>query len=88
MDDKNRDAWFQQLKKARPSDRNWWVAVCLSVFLGVFGADRFYLGYTWSAVFKLATFGGVGLWYVIDLVLLFLGKLSDADGGELGPPWM
>ena len=42
------------------------VTLLLSVFLGLWGADRFYLGRTRSALFKLFTFGGFGYWWLID----------------------
>lgn len=43
-------------------------AYLLSIFLGVFGVDQFYLGYYSYGVGKLLTLGGAGLWYVYDLV--------------------
>jgi TM2 domain-containing membrane protein YozV len=54
-------------------------ALLLSFFFGVFAADRFYLGYVVSAVFKLLTVGGFGLVYVIDLILILLGWLGPSD---------
>jgi len=43
-------------------------AYFLSVFLGVFGADHFYLGNYYSGFAKLASFGGLGVWWVVDIV--------------------
>lgn len=56
------------------------VAVLLSLFLGGFAADRFYLGYMISGVFKLLTLGGFGIVYTIDLFLILFGYLGPADG--------
>lgn len=55
-------------------------AFLLSLFLGVFGADRFYLGRYVSASFKLITIGGLGVAYTIDLFLILFGFLGPSDG--------
>lgn len=63
--------------------RSFLVTFFLSLFLGIFGADRFYLGKTGSALAKLFTFGGFGVWYLIDLILLLANKAFDKQGREL-----
>lgn len=56
------------------------VACLLCFFLGVFGAHRFYLGKTWSGVGMLLTFGGLGIWMLIDLFMLAYGVFKDGQG--------
>lgn len=56
------------------------VAFLLSWLLGAVGADRFYLGYTGLGIAKLLTLGGLGIWALIDTVLLAFGKLKDRHG--------
>jgi hypothetical protein len=65
------------------SDKDWLVAVVLSALLGTLGIDRFYLGYVALGVLKLITFGLCGIWWLIDLILIAVGSLNDADGRPL-----
>ena len=55
-------------------------AILLSIFLGLFGADRFYLGYTTLGVLKLLTAGGFGIWALIDICLITMGILKPKNG--------
>ena len=45
-------------------------ALILSIFLGVWGVDRFYIGSTGVGVGKLLTCGGCGVWTIIDWFLI------------------
>jgi hypothetical protein len=54
-------------------------AAVLCFMLGVFGAHRFYVGKTGTAVLQLVTLGGVGLWMLYDLVLILTGQFRDED---------
>jgi TM2 domain-containing membrane protein YozV len=55
----------------------------LSFFLGSFGVDRFYLGYTGLGVAKLLTLGGCGIWSIVDFIMIATKSLKAADGSEL-----
>ncbi|XP_060564921.1 TM2 domain-containing protein CG11103-like [Ruditapes philippinarum] len=56
-----------------------------SVLLGFLGMDRFCLGHTGTAVGKLITLGGVGIWWIVDVVLLVTGVLIPEDGSNWVP---
>lgn len=61
-------------------EKDWLVALLLSIFVGVLGIDRFYLGYVGLGILKLLTFGGFFIWALIDLILIVMNKLPDAQG--------
>ena len=58
-------------------------ALLLSLFLGGLGVDRFYLGYTGLGIAKLLTFGGLGVWALIDFIMIAMRKVKAADGSAL-----
>ena len=63
--------------------KEWLVALLLSIFLGTFGVDRFYLGHVGLGIGKLLTFGGCGIWWLIDVILIAVGNVTDAKGQPL-----
>ncbi|KAM4748097.1 TM2 domain-containing protein 3 [Rhinophrynus dorsalis] len=58
----------------------WSTALALSITLGGFGADRFYLGQWREGLGKLFSFGGLGIWTLIDVFLISVGYVGPADG--------
>ncbi|XP_038275589.1 TM2 domain-containing protein 3 isoform X3 [Dermochelys coriacea] len=58
----------------------WSTALALSITLGGFGADRFYLGQWREGLGKLFSFGGLGIWTLIDVLLIGVGYVGPADG--------
>lgn len=61
------------------SDKSRLVALVLAGILGVFGAHRFYVGKTGTGILMLLTLGGMGLWYIYDVVLIAAGGFEDID---------
>lgn len=83
MSDEHPD-WRTALTEDRNrGTRSFWVALFLSVFLGIVGLDRFYLGYHSLGFVKLVTLGGLGWWWAFDVMLILTDNMTDADGDHL-----
>jgi TM2 domain-containing membrane protein YozV len=65
------------------SDKSFIVTWLLGWLLGGFGADRFYLGKIGTAIAKLVTAGGFGIWALIDLIMHLVGSSRDKQGRRL-----
>jgi TM2 domain-containing membrane protein YozV len=63
--------------------KSWIAALLLCFFLGSFGIHRFYVGKIGTGVLMLVTFGGLGLWTLIDFIMIAIGKFSDKQGNAL-----
>ena len=63
--------------------KTWLVALLLCFFLGMLGAHRFYVGKVGTAILQIVTFGGLGIWVLIDLIMILVGKFSDKQGQSL-----
>ncbi|MYB40487.1 TM2 domain-containing protein [Candidatus Saccharibacteria bacterium] len=64
------------------NQKSFLVAILLSLFAGGLGVDRMYLGYVGLGIAKLLTLGGLGIWAIIDLILIATKKLGPADGSD------
>ena len=59
------------------------VALLLSIFLGSLGIDRFYVGKIGTGILKLLTFGGLGIWWLVDIIMIATGSFTDKAGNKL-----
>ncbi|KAL6439194.1 hypothetical protein ACFW04_003848 [Cataglyphis niger] len=67
------------------SDHYFATTLLYSILLGFLGMDRFCLGQTGTAVGKLLTLGGMGVWWIVDVILLVTNSLQPEDGSNWNP---
>ncbi|WP_423709394.1 NINE protein [Undibacterium sp. WLX3042] len=65
------------------SDKRVLPAALLCFFLGVFGIHRFYVGKIGTGILQLLTFGGLGIWALIDFIMIVVGSFTDKDGNTI-----
>lgn len=58
-------------------------ALILCLLLGYLGVHRFYSGHTGIGIIQLLTFGGFGLWWLIDFILIIAGNYKDSNNNVL-----
>jgi TM2 domain-containing membrane protein YozV len=65
------------------SDKRILPAFLLCFFFGVFGAHRFYVGKTGTAILQIFTLGGLGIWATVDFIMIIIGAFKDVDGNKI-----
>ena len=63
--------------------KDWLVTLLLCLFLGYLGVHRFYAGKIGTGILQLITFGGCGVWTLVDLIMIITGKFTDGQGNEI-----
>jgi len=58
-------------------------AFLLCFFFGFLGAHRFYVGKIGTGILQIVTLGGLGIWALIDFIMIIIGKFSDKEGNLL-----
>ena len=53
-----------------PRKVNWILTLLMSIFFGMWGVDRFIMGHIFLGILKIITFGGFGIWWLVDVILI------------------
>ena len=62
------------------SEKSFVTTLILCVLLGGLGVHRFYVGKIGTGIIMLLTLGGLGIWTLIDLIIIATQKFTDSDG--------
>ena len=59
--------------------------ILLCFFLGTFGVHRFYVGKIGTGIVMLVTLGGLGIWTLIDFIIIVCSRFKDKQGNYIQP---
>lgn len=59
------------------------IAFLLCLFLGNLGIHRFYAGKIGTGILMILTFGGLGIWALVDLIMIITGSFKDKEGRKI-----
>lgn len=65
------------------SDKKILPAFLMCFFLGCFGVHRFYVGKIGTGLLQIVTLGGLGIWALIDWIMIIAGAFTDKQGNKL-----
>ena len=67
----------------KTSSTDWLALFLLTFFVGVLGVHRFYVGKIGTGVLMLITLGGLGVWFLVDLILVVTGQFTNKEGQKI-----
>lgn len=65
------------------SPKSFVAALLLCFFLGGLGIHRFYVGKIGTGILQIITLGGLGIWALIDFIMIVIGKFTDSEGRKI-----
>jgi len=62
------------------SDKEFLPTILLCFFVGIIGVHRFYVGKLATGVAMILTLGGLGIWVLVDFIMICVGSFRDIEG--------
>ena len=62
------------------SPRSRLACALLAWIVGIFGVHRFYVGKVGTGIAMIFTLGGLGIWVLVDLIMILVGSFKDKEG--------
>ena len=62
------------------SEKEFLPTLILCFFVGFLGIHRFFVGKLGTGILMIVTFGGLGIWILVDFIMICVGSFRDIDG--------
>jgi TM2 domain-containing membrane protein YozV len=69
--------------KMEKSEKGFVATLLLCILLGGLGVHRFYVGKIGTGILMLLTLGGLGIWVLVDLIMIAVGSFKDKNGLQI-----
>lgn len=73
------------MENGTKSEKSFLATLLFCILLGTFGVHRFYVGKIGTGILMLITFGGFGIWWLIDLIMIIAMRFRDKKGLLIEP---
>ncbi len=67
------------------SDKEFIATILLCFFLGNIGVHRFYVGKVGTGILMIITCGGLGIWTIVDFIMIACSAFRDSNGLLIKP---
>lgn len=76
---------MEEQKNTVKSDKSFVATLLFCLLLGPLGVHRFYVGKIGTGILMIVTFGGFGIWVLIDFIMICCGRFRDKEGFLIEP---